>query len=186
MKLDQNIKDAIKASVIIAAVIVLVVTGIIIYDALTNPEIEKISRFIAFALILHDDLDENKVRDDILNHIDNISGDQIENPQEIDSALVRESSLIRSYYKERFYLLISPTDEMRALKESMIEEGSLFLVSYSYLREALESKSNGDNNACLLNLEKAKQYLNDAISLRTQNDMELNQWKAEIEEELSD
>jgi len=106
MKLDQNIKDAIKASVGILAIVVLIVTTIQIYDVMTYNEAEENYRFLYPALILHENFDENEVRDDILNHIDNISGDQIENPQEIDSALVRESSLIRSYYKERFYLLI--------------------------------------------------------------------------------
>ncbi|HEX78913.1 MAG TPA: hypothetical protein G4O19_02025 [Dehalococcoidia bacterium] len=185
MKIDQNIKDTIKASAIIAAVVILIVVGIGIYDAIANPEVEEIYGFITFSLILHDDLDEIEVSNDILNFADIISSNQIENPQEIDSALVRQSSILRNY-KERFYILISPTDEMRVLKESLIEEGSLFLTSYYYLREALESNSNGDYDACLLNIEEAKQRLNDAMNLRTQNKLELDQWKMKIEAELSD
>ena len=184
MKIDQNIKDAIKASVGIAVVVVLIVIGIGIYDAVTNPEAEEIYGFITFALILHDDISENEVREDILNLIDNISSNQIDNPKEIDSALARESSLIRGY-KERYYILISPTDEMRALKESLVEEGSLFLSSYYYLREAWESKNNDDYDAYLSNKEKAIQYLDDAMNLRIQNGVELNQWKMKIEAELS-
>jgi len=184
MKIDQNIKVVVKASLVIAAVVILIVIGIVIYDAVTNPVIEKISGFITFALVLHDDLDENEVRDDIFNLIDSISSNKVENPGEIDSRLARESSLIRGY-KERFYLLISPTDEIRALKKSLIEEGSLFLVSYSYLREAWESKNNGDHDAYLSNIEKATQYLDDAINLRIQNGAELEQWKIKIEAELS-
>ena len=184
MKIDQNIKDAIKASVVIMAVVALIAVGIEIYDTVTNPETEEIYGFITFALILHADLDENEVKDDILNLIDNISSVQVENSQEINSVIVRESSLIRRY-KESFYTLVSPTDEMRALKESLIEEASLFLISYSYLGEALESKSNDDYNAYLLNIEKATQYLDDAMNLRNQNRVELDQWKTKIEAELS-
>ena len=185
MEINQNIKDAIKASVIIAAVLVLIVVGIGIYDSIAHPEIEKIAGFIALTLILHDDLDENEVRDGFLDFINSISSNKIENPQEIDSALVRESSIIRGY-KERFYIVVSPTDEMRTLKESLIEEGTLFLVSCSYFREALESNRNGDYDACLSNIEKAKQKLDEAMDLRNQNKEELDRWKMKIEAELSD
>jgi cellobiose-specific phosphotransferase system component IIA len=75
---------------------------------------------------------------------------------------------------------------MRTLKESLIEEETLFLVSYSYLREALESNRNGDYNACLSNIEKAKQKLDEAINLRNQNKEELDRWKMKIEAELPD
>jgi len=184
MKIDQNFIDAIKASVVIMAVVALIAVSIGIYDAVANPENEEIYGFITFALILHDDLDEDEIRSDILNHIDNISNNQIENSEEIDSTLVRESSLIRRY-KEKYYILISPTDEMRALKESLVKEGSLFLSSYYYLREALESKNNDDYNAYLSNIEKAIQYLDDAMNLRVQNGAELEEWKMIIEAELS-
>ncbi|MFC1846508.1 hypothetical protein ACFLYS_00405 [Chloroflexota bacterium] len=184
MKIDQNFKDAFKASVVIMAVVVLIAVAIGICYAVIHPEAEEIYGFLAFALILHDDLDENGIRDNILNHIDNISNKQIENPKEIDSVLVRESSLIR-LYKEKYYILISPTDEMRALKESLVEEGNIFLMSYNYLREALASKNKDDNNNYLLNIEKAKQYLDDAMNLRIQNRVELDQWKVKIEAELS-
>ena len=184
MKIDQNIKDAIYASVAIVAVVVLITIGIVVYDAVTNPKAEEIYEFLNFALILHDDLDENEIRDDILNHIDNMSSNQVENPEEIDSVLVRESNLIRGY-KERFKILVSPTDKMRALKESLIEEGSLFLMAYNYLREALESKNNDDYDAYFSNIEKAKQYLDNAMNLRNQNRAELDQRKMKIEAELS-
>ncbi len=184
MKIDQNIKDAIIASVVIMAVVVLLAAGIVIYDAVTNPETEEIYGFITFALLLHDDLNENEVKDDVLNLIDNISSAQVENSQEIRSVIDRESSLIRRY-KEKFYILMPPTDEMRAIKKSLIEEGSLFLVSYSYLREALESNVNDDYNTYLLNIEKASQYLDDAMNLRIQNRVELEQWTMKIEAEIS-
>ncbi|MFC1866422.1 hypothetical protein ACFLYB_06920 [Chloroflexota bacterium] len=183
MKIDQNIKDAIKASVGIFAVIVLIVACIMIYDAVTYNEVEEISGFLTYALILHDDLDENEIRDNIHNLIGNISSNQIENPEIIDSALVRESSLIR-HYKERYYILISPTDEMYALKKSLIEEGRLFLSSYMYLKEAWESKKNDDNNAYLSNVEKTIQYLDDSMNLRIQNRAELDEWKIKFEAEL--
>jgi hypothetical protein len=67
--------------VIIAAVLVLIVVGIGIYDSIAHPEIEKIAGFIALALILHDDLDENEVRDGFLDFINSISSNEIENPQ---------------------------------------------------------------------------------------------------------
>jgi hypothetical protein len=183
MKIDQNIIDAIKASVGIIAVIVLIVACIMIYDAVTYNEVEEISGFLTYVLILHDDLDENEIRDNINNLIGNISSYQIENPEIIDSALVRESCLIR-HYKERYYILISPTDEMYALKESLIEEGRLFLSSYMYLKEAWESKNNDDNKAYLSNVEKTIQYLDDAMNLRIQNRAELDEWKIKIEAEL--
>jgi hypothetical protein len=184
MKIDENIKDAIKASLGIVAVIVLIVACIMIYDAVTYNEAEEISGFLTYALILHDDLDENEVRDSILNLIDNISSNQIENPKEIDSSLVRESSRIR-HNRERYYILLAPTDEMRAIKESLVEEGRLFLTSYMYLKEAWKSKNNDDYNAYSSNIEKAIQYLDDAMNLRVQNKEELNQWKMKIEYELS-
>ena len=185
MEINQNIKDAIIATVIIAALLVLIVVGIGIYDSIAHPEIEEVSRFIALAFIFHDDLDENEVKDDIFNFIDNISISQIEDPQGMDSVLVRESSKIRAY-KERFYLLVSPTDEMRTLKESMIEEGSLFLVSYSYLREALGNKNDSDYDACLSNIEQAKLKLDEAMNLRNQNKESLDQWRIKIDAAFSD
>ena len=184
MKIDQNTKDTIIASVAIVAIVILIVVGIGIFNAVTNPEAGEIYGFITFALILHNDLDENEVRDDILNLIDNISSNQVENLQEIDSVLVRKSNLIRGY-KERFYILISPTEEMRALKKSLVEEGSLFLSSYYYLREALESKNNDDYNTYLSNIDKAIQYLDDAMDLRVQNKAVLDQWEMKLEAELS-
>jgi hypothetical protein len=184
MKIDQNIKDAIKVTVIVVAIVVLITVGIGIYDAVTNPESEEIYRFLTFTLILHDDLDENAIRDDILNLIDSISSNQIKNPDEIDSTITHESNLIRRN-KERYYFLVSPTDEMRELKDSLVEEGRLFLSSYYYLREAWESKNNDDKNAFLSNKEKAIQYLDDAMNLRIQNRAELDQWKIKIEAELT-
>ena len=184
MQIDHNIKDAIKASVIIVVVVILIAAGIGIYDAVTNPESEEIYGFITFALILHADLDDNEVANDILNLIDDISNAQEGTFQEIISVIDRESSIIR-HYKERFYILISPTDEMRALKESLIEEGTLFLLSYSLLREALESKIDDDDNAYSLNIEKVTQYLDEAMNLRIHNRTELNQWKMKIEAEIS-
>lgn len=184
MKIEQDIKDTIKASAIIVAVVVLIAACSEIWRAATNPETEESYGFITLALVLHADIDENEVENNILNLIDDISSAQEDNYQEIHSKIVRESSSLR-YYKEGFYLLISPTDEMRALKESLIEEASLFLVSYSYLGEALESTINDDYDTTLLNIEKATQYLDDAINLRIQNRMELDQWKIRIEAELS-
>jgi hypothetical protein len=184
VKINQDIKDAIKASVGIIAVVALITAVVEIYSVVTNTETQEIYGFITFALILHDDLDGSEVEDDVLNLIDNISITQEENYQEIRSTIVRESSLMR-YYKESFYLLICPTDEMRALKESLIEEASLFLISYSYLGEALESKINDDYDTYLLNIEKVAQYLDDARNLRIHNRAELEQWKAKIEAELS-
>jgi len=184
MKIDQNIRDAIRASVVIVAVVVLIALGIGVYDAVTNPVAEETYGFLTFALILHDDFDENEVKDDILNLMDIISSNKVGDPKEIDTALNRKSTLIRRY-KERYYILISPTDEMRAIKESLIEEGDLFLSSCHYLREAWESKNNDDYNTYLSNKEKAIQYLDDAMNLRIQNGVELNQWKMKIEAELS-
>ena len=184
MKLDQNIQDAIKATIIIVVIVILIAAGIGIYHAVNNPESEEVYGFITFALILHADLDENEVTNDIFNLIDDISNAQVNNSQEITSMIDRESSIIR-HYKERFYILISPTDEMRTLKESLIEEGTLLLVSYSFLREALENKINNDDNTYSLNMENAIQYLDEAMNLRIQNGIELEQWKMKIEEELS-
>jgi len=183
MKLDQNIKDAIKASVGILAIVVLIVTTIQIYDVMTYNEAEENYRFLYPALILHENFDENEVRDDILNLIDNISSIQIENPQKITSALDRGSTLMR-YYKEGYYIYAS-TEEMRAIKESLVEEGSLFLRSYFYLRKAWESKNNNNYNAYLSNMEQAIQCLDDAMNLRVQNGVELDQWKIKTEAELS-
>lgn len=184
MKIDQNIKDAIKALIAIIIVVVLIVVGIGVYDAVTNPEAEEIYGFITFALILHDDLDEDEVKDNILGLVDDISGNPTEKSEDIDLVLISKSRVMRAY-KERFGILVSPTYEMRALKESLIEEGRLFLNSYSYLREALESKVNNDYNAFLSNTEKAIQYLDDAINLRAQNRVELSLWEMKIETELS-
>jgi len=186
MNINQNIKDAIKASVGIIAIVTLITVGAEIYKAATNSETEEVYGFITFALTLHEDFDENEAKDDILDLIDIISSAQTEDYQEIYSLVSRESRLIR-YYKESFYLLISPTDEMWAIKESLIEEASLFLMSCSRLREALESKVvDDDYNAYLLNIEEATQYLDDAMNLRIENRAELDRWKTEIEAELSD
>jgi hypothetical protein len=184
VKINQDIKDAIKASVGIMAVVVLITAAVEIYNLVNNTETEETYGFITLALVLHADLDVSEVEDDILNLIDNIAITQVEDFQEIHSTIVRESRLIR-YYKESFYLLVCPTDEMRALKESLIEEANLFLISYSNLGEALESKINDDYDTYLLNIEKVAQYLDDAINLRIQNRAELEQWKAKIEAELS-
>ena len=184
MKIDQNIKDTFKASAAVVVVVVLIVVGIMIYDAVTHPITEEIYEFITFSLILHDDLDENEVRENILNLIDNVSSNQIKNPEAIDSALNRQSTLIRRY-KERYFILVSPTDEMRALKNNLVEEGNLFLTSYYYSKEALKSRENDDHNMYLSNIEQALQYLDDAMNLRMQNRAELDQWKMEMEEKLS-
>jgi hypothetical protein len=185
MKIDQNIKDTIRASAIIMSIVVLIVVCIEVYVAVTSNETEEIHGFLTLAMSLHDDIDGDEVRDDILSLIDNISGSQIENPEEIDLALARGLHLMKAY-KERFYVLISPTDEMRALKESLIKEGGLFLSSYHYLKEAWESKNDDNYNAYLSNLEKAGQCLDDAADLRLQNGTELDRWEMEIEAELSD
>jgi len=184
MKIDQNIKDTIKASVVIVTVIILIVSGIEIYNAVTYNEAEESYGFLKLAQTLHNDLDDNEVRDNFHNLFTNISYNQIRNPKEIDSSLNTGLRLMRDY-KERYYSLYSPTEEMRAIKESLVDEGSLFLSSYSYLRKSWESKNNNDYDAYLLNIEQAVQYFNDAMDLRVQNGEELSQWKMKIEAELS-
>ena len=47
MRIEQNIKDAFKAAVVIVTVIVLIVVGIGIYDAITYNETEEIYGFLA-------------------------------------------------------------------------------------------------------------------------------------------
>ena len=166
------------------AVVALITVVVEIYSVVTNTETEEIYGFVSFAITLHNDLDESEVEDDILNLIDNISITQVEYSQEIHSTIIREASLIRRY-QEGLYLLMCPTDEMRTLKESLIEESNLFLISYAYLGEALESKINDDYDTYLLDIEKAAQYLDDAMNLRIHNRAELEQWQIITEAELS-
>ena len=184
MRLDQNIKDVIKATVILLAIIVLVVVSIEVYIAATTDETGDIHRFLTLSANLHDDINGDEVREDILNLIDDMSASRAEEPEEIEKTLTHGLYMMRAY-KERFYVLVSPTDEMRSLKESLIEEGGLFLGTYHYLKEAWEGKKSDNDAAYSSNMEKAVQYLDDAVNIRNQNSETLEWWQEKIEEELS-
>ena len=70
MEVSQDIKVVIKASVVVIAVMLLIAVGIGILDAVINPDSEKVYGFISFVTNLHDDIDENEIRDDIIDLID--------------------------------------------------------------------------------------------------------------------
>ncbi len=185
MEVAQDIKDLIKASVIVIAIILLISVGIGIYNAIANPESAKIYGFITFAMNLHDDINENDIRNDIIGFAGVIAGDSTEDPEGLDFAMSRKAGLIRAY-RDSYNEIVSPNNEMRSLKESLKREGNLFIAAYSYLRDALEYKTGGDAAACLSNIEMAMQYLDNAINLRIQNRATLESWKVKIEAEMSD
>ncbi len=184
MKIDSNLKDTIKASIGVLVVVAVVIGGIEIYNTLTTNEAEEKHAFLTAALIRYDDLDIDEVRDGFSNLLNIISNEHFNNPEELNSLIDRESVLMR-YYKESYFILYSPTKEMYAIKKSLIEEGSLFLSSYYYLKVALNSKNKKEHDTYLLYLDKAIKYHEDAINLRDQNGIELNQWKIKIDKELS-
>ncbi|UCE97439.1 MAG: hypothetical protein JSV74_05670 [Dehalococcoidia bacterium] len=177
-------KDTIKASIGVLIVIAVVIGGIEIYNALTINEAEEKHAFITAALTLYDDLDIDEVRDGFDNLLNIISNEQFDSPEGLNSLIDRELRLMR-YYKESYYLLYGPTEEMYSIKKSLLEEGSLFLSSYYYLKVAVENKNNNKYDVYLLYMDKAIQYHENALNLRNQNGIELNQWKAKIDKELS-
>lgn len=185
VKIAQDIKDLFRASALVIAIILLISAVIGIYNALANPESAKIYGFITFAMTLHDDIDENDIQNDILSFASVITGDSIESPESLEFAMSRESGLIRAY-RDSYNEIVSPNSEMRSLKESLKREGNLFIASYSYLREALKYKTNDEEAACLSNVEKAIQSLDEAINLRLQNRAALESWKSKIEAEMPD
>jgi len=180
VKLDQNIKDTLRATVVVLALAVLAVAGIQAYISLTTNETEQIHRFLSMASNLHDDIDANLVEQDVLGLINTVSAEQIENAREIELAISHGAYLTKAY-KERFYNLVSVTDNTLALKNSLIREGGFLLSCYHYLRLALESRTSEDNAAFSVNIEQTRQYLDDAMVLRSQNGVELERWITEIE-----
>jgi len=180
VKLDRNILDTLRATVIVLVLAVLAVACIQAYISLTTNETEQIHRFLTMASNLHDDIDGNLVRQDVVELIDNVSVGQIENAREIELAITH-GTFITKAYKERFYNLVSVTDNTLTLKNSLIREGGFLLSCYHHLRLALESRTGEDNTAFLTNVEQTRRYLDDAMALRNQNGAELERWITDIE-----
>ncbi|MBN1369740.1 MAG: hypothetical protein JW954_05845 [Dehalococcoidaceae bacterium] len=180
MKIDKNITDTLRATVIVLALAILAVAGIQAYISVTTNETEQIHHFLSMASSLHDDIDGNLVFQDITGLIDTISAGQIENAREMELAISHGAYLTKAY-KERFYNLVSVTDNTLALKNSLIREGGFLLSCYHYLRLALESRTSEDSANFSANIEQTRQYLDDAMALRSQNRTELERWITEIE-----
>ena len=184
--MDQNIKALLVVAGAILGMLAIVAIGIGIYVHFTSPQAERLYAFVNSITILHNDLDENEIRDDVLELADSISRTQLMLEMNmIGNTLFTRMRTIRTY-SDSFGVVYSPTDEMRVLKESVMEEGNLFLSSYSALNDALNDKKSGNLDGFSANIEKAKGLLNDALELRTQNTGELERKKAELESQLSD
>jgi hypothetical protein len=186
MALDQNIKVLLVVAAAIVGMIAVVAIGIGIYVHFTNPLPERLYAFVNSITILHNDFDENGVRDDILEQADGIAREQLMlTLNQIGDKLFTGMRTMRTYI-DSFGVVYSPTAEMRTLKESLSEEGSLFLDAYSSLKNALDDKKSGNLESMSANLEKARITLEQAINLRSRNSAELERQKAELEALLPD
>ena len=180
MKISPLIVDGLKAFLYLTGIILLIVIGISVYDAVHFSESEQINGFVSIATAFHAQLDLDEVNRDFLNMVDVVKNDEISDPLEMDFHVARSSSVVRNY-RETFYSLMPPTDEMLVLRESLIQEANYFISAYYYLGEAWDSKMEGDYETYSTNMQKAAQNFDTAVSLRAENQSNLDYWLAAAE-----
>ncbi|MDD4323025.1 MAG: hypothetical protein PHG26_05615 [Dehalococcoidales bacterium] len=180
MKPGQNITDTLKATIAVVAVVFVAVAGIQLYVALTTDTERGIYNFLEFASDLHDDIDAEFFEVNVKKLAATISAPNLEDSEAV-ALEISHGVFMTNAYRERFFDLMSVTDETLELKNDLLKEGGSFLTSYNHLREALNNSIKADLNSRDTSLQKALAKIEEAVSLRSQNATRIKQWLAEME-----
>lgn len=93
-------------------------------------------------------------------------------------------SLSARGYREQFGWLYPPTTDALEMLRSLVREGQLIQSCYSRLNLAWSQKKSGDELACVQHCEEAQDLFEQAISLREQNKIDLDNLKLQVEHDL--
>lgn len=144
MKFDSNIKDTLKATLVIAAVTALIVAGIQLYTTLTNDDDETQCNFATSALEKHHGFDLEDFRATFNSLLLLVTNSSVEgDTKDIDLTLINEVMKAEGY-TDTLSTLYPPTYETALILNNMVREGNLFKTSLTYLRIAWESKKSGN------------------------------------------
>jgi hypothetical protein len=178
IKINQNIIDTLKATIVVISLVLLAVTGVQLYIVLTTDTESDISYFLKLAEDLHGDIDAEFLKENVTELAGIISSPNLGESKPIALA-ISHGIFMTNAYRERFYDLMSVTDATLVLKNALIQEGGLFLNSYHNLREALNDSLNEDYDSRDSNIHKVLSKLDEALALRYPNTAAIERWLGE-------
>lgn len=169
MSIDKNITDTIKATIAIAASIIVVVAGILLYTALTNDENESQCSFAMSAASAHQSLDYDALSNKFSELLVLITDSSTEGDTlDIDITLITQVMNVKSY-TESMSSLYPPTYETALILNSMVKEGNLFETSFTYIRIAWESKKSGNTQKFEEQCQQARDFFKQGSEKRIEN-----------------
>jgi len=168
----QEIKSTVIAVIVIVAIVLAIVVALDLWSSAAHEESEELYNFVTAAKVFHGKIDDKNLLEDIRTLIEIVAHESPENSSEIESS-IRQGMLSAKGYREQFNWLYPTTDSLE-LFESLIQEGHLIESCYSKLYSAWSEKQSGDESNCAQYLEKVKGFYDEAVSLREQNKLKLD------------
>ena len=176
-----------KGTVIVATVIVAIVLvttlALELLSSRIHSEPEKLYNFVTAAIRFHEKIEDTGLLEDIEPLVEIISQESVENSSQIDAS-IRHGMLSATGYRNQFNWLYPTTDSLE-LFGSLVREGHLIESCYSKLYSAWSEKQSGDELHCADYLEKVTAFYNEAVSLRRQNKVDLDNLLRQAEHDHS-
>jgi len=161
------------------AAVVLIVAGLDLFaswlqNKSDNAYTQSSYSFIVDAKAMHEELEGSSVISDFEILFETIAQESPPGSADTELVIIRQQLLAQGY-KESYYWLMPSTVDLIEVRSSLILEGRLFHSCYAKLRAAWIAKNrSGDESACIENLEEAREYFQEAISLRAKNKTDLD------------
>jgi len=179
----QAAKPTAITAIVIVAIVLAITVALDLWSSAVHDKPEELYDFVTAAKVFHEKIEGKNLLEDIGALIEIVTHESSENSSEIESS-IRQGMLSARGYREQFNWLYPTTDSLE-LFESLIREGSLIESCYSKLYLAWSEKQSGDESHCAQYLEKVKVFYDEAVSLREQNKLKLDNLLLQFEQSHS-
>ena len=181
--MKQHLSATLKVTIVLVLVVVLITVGIELFSSTRDKGAQQLYDFVTAAKTFHEKIEGSVLLEDFNTLVQLILDETPEDATEISTLIVNGSLSARGYKEQFNWLYPPPTDELEIFS-SLIREGQLIQSCYSKLNLAWQKKKSRDELACVQYCEEARELFEKAISLRTQNRIDLDNLQLQAEHNL--
>ena len=174
-----NLIAALKATIALVLIVVVATAALQLYSSTKGGDNEEVYNLIKDAEMLHRRIEGSSLLEGFDELLATVTNEVPDDSSEVEVAILNMVLSAKGYTEG--FVWLPPTTDTLDLLASLRREGQLLQSSYSKLGRAWSAKESGDESNQAQYCEEAKQFFEQAMSLRDQNTTYLRDQRLHIE-----